>query len=82
MRPEIARRSRAQIYDPSVLPFFHLPYEALLYAPFALASYRSAYLLFIGFNLAMLLGLFLAGPFSGDSFCSPLFPSSWPASCS
>jgi hypothetical protein len=41
-----------------------LPYEALLHAPFTLASYRSGYLLFIDFNLAMLLGLFLARPFS------------------
>jgi hypothetical protein len=58
------RSSPAHLYDPSALPFFHLPYEALLYAPFSMASYHPAYLLFIGFNLVLLLGVFFIGPFS------------------
>jgi len=61
---KVARTSPAHLYDPSSLPFFHLPYEALLYAPFTVASYHHAYLLFIGFNLVLLLGVFVAGPFS------------------
>ena len=36
------------------LPYIHPPYEALLDAPFSLLSYRSAYFVFIAFNLLLL----------------------------
>ena len=36
------------------LPFNHLAYEALIFAPLSLLSFRSAYLLFLLANLAML----------------------------
>lgn len=41
------------------LPFVHPSYEALLYAPFSLLSYRPAYLCFLLFNLLLLVVLFL-----------------------
>ncbi len=36
------------------LPFNHLAYESLLYAPFSLLPYRAAYVAFFAFNLAIL----------------------------
>ena len=33
------------------LPFNHLAYEALLFVPFSLLSYRAAYFALLGFNL-------------------------------
>ena len=36
------------------LPFNHLSYEALLFAPFSLLPYRAAYFTFLGTNLALL----------------------------
>jgi hypothetical protein len=36
------------------LPYIHPPYEALLYAPFTLLSYRGAYFAFLVFNLLVL----------------------------
>jgi len=38
------------------LPFNHLAYEALLYAPFSLLSYQQAYLAFLVANLIILVG--------------------------
>lgn len=69
-----ARTHPSQIYDltqqvriqhaitskKSFLPFYHPSYEALLYAPFSLLRYRSAYFAFIAFNMLMLLAAFLA----------------------
>jgi hypothetical protein len=39
-----------------LLPFNHLAYEGLLYAPFSYSGYKSAYLMFLGFNLIVLAG--------------------------
>ncbi len=36
------------------LPFIHLAYEALLFAPFAVLKYRAAYLAFLSLNLGLL----------------------------
>src|SRR5260370_25805002 len=36
------------------LPFIHLAYETLLFAPFSLVAYRGAYLAFLAFNLLTL----------------------------
>jgi hypothetical protein len=41
------------------LPFNHLAYESLLYAPFSLLPYRAAYVAFFAFNLAILAVAFL-----------------------
>ena len=46
--------------EQGVLPFYHLAYEALIYAPFSLLSYRLAYLAFIAFNMLLLLTAFFA----------------------
>lgn len=40
--------------SPNVLPYVHLPYEALLYAPLSVFPYRYAFLCFLGFNLLCL----------------------------
>ena len=40
------------------LPFNHLAYEALLFAPFSMLRFRFAYLTFLAFNLALLVGSF------------------------
>src|ERR1700720_1497183 len=46
------------------LPFYHPAYEAMLFVPFSLASYRVGYFLFIGFNLALLVtSAFLIRPY-------------------
>jgi hypothetical protein len=37
-----------------LLPFNHLAYEGLVYAPFSYLGYKSAYLTFLGFNLIAL----------------------------
>lgn len=42
------------------LPFFHPPYEALVYAPFSLLPYHAAYYSFIVFNVLLLIGAFFA----------------------
>jgi hypothetical protein len=36
------------------MPFIHPAYEALLFVPFSLLSYRTAYITFLGFNLFLL----------------------------
>jgi hypothetical protein len=38
----------------TILPYIHLPYEALLYAPLARFSYITAYAIWLGVNLALL----------------------------
>ena len=40
--------------SPMVLPYVHLPYEALLFAPFTLMSYRDAFIGFLSLNLVLL----------------------------
>lgn len=49
---------------PALLPFNHPPFEALIFAPLALLPYGSAFLLWLGCNLAMWIGtLFLLRPY-------------------
>src|ERR1700737_2616415 len=38
----------------TILPYLHLPYEALLYAPLARFSYLTAYAIWLAVNLALL----------------------------
>jgi Glycosyltransferase family 87 len=45
--------------SPWVLPFTHPAYEALLFIPFSLLRYRSAYIAFLGFNLLCLIVAYL-----------------------
>ena len=40
-----------------LLPFNHLAYESLLYAPFSYFSYQNGYFLFLGVNLVVLVGI-------------------------
>jgi len=46
--------------EEGVLPYYHLPYEAIIYAPFSFLSYRTAYLAFIAFNMLLLMAAFFA----------------------
>lgn len=46
--------------EQGVVPFYHLPCEALLYAPFSLLNYRAAYLTFIALNMLLLMAAFFA----------------------
>lgn len=48
------------------VPFYHPAYEAILYAPLALLSYRSAYLVFGLFNLLLLALCYLLAPSAAD----------------
>jgi Glycosyltransferase family 87 len=41
----------------TILPYLHLPYEALLYAPLAHFSYLTAYAIWLAVNLALLCGI-------------------------
>ena len=43
-----------------VLPFYHPPFETLLYAPFAILPYRPAYFAFIAFNILLMIATFFA----------------------
>jgi hypothetical protein len=54
---ELQKTIQDKFISPSsnVLPYVHLPYEALLFAPLAAFSYRSAFFCFFGFNLLCLL---------------------------
>jgi len=40
------------------LPFNHLAYEALLFAPFSILNYKNAYFAFLGFNIVLLIVTF------------------------
>ena len=53
---EVQKQVQNALVAPSdvALPFYHPAYEALLFVPFSLASYRVGYFLFIGFNIALL----------------------------
>src|SRR5215470_3096116 len=44
--------------SPMVLPYVHLPYEALLFVPLALLTYRNAYLCILALNLLCLFGCY------------------------
>ena len=48
------------------LPFYHPAFEALLYAPLALFTYRSAYILYAAFNLFLLGICYLLAPQPSD----------------
>lgn len=50
------------------LPFLHPSYEALVFAPFSLLKYQTAYFCFMGLNLLLVLGIFAAAypPFSQE----------------
>ena len=48
------------------VPFYHPAYEALLYAPFTLLSYRSAYIAFAVFNLLLLALCYRLAPLPAD----------------
>lgn len=43
---------------PGVLPFNHLPYEALIFLPFSILKYRDAYLCMLFFNALLILPCF------------------------
>jgi len=48
------------------VPFYHPAYEALLYAPFTLLSYRYAYIAFALFNLLLLALCYRLAPLTAD----------------
>jgi Glycosyltransferase family 87 len=48
------------------VPFYHPAYEALLYAPFSLLSYRAAYIAFAVFNLLLLALCYQLAPLPAD----------------
>ena len=63
---EVQKQVQNALVTPSdvALPFYHPAYEALLFVPFSLASYRVGYFLFIGFNVALLVtSAFLIRPY-------------------
>lgn len=60
LRQENMVQDGATPEEQGVLPFYHPPYEALIYAPFSLLSYRTAYLVFIAFNMLLLMAAFFA----------------------
>src|SRR5579864_8614231 len=49
------------------VPFYHPVYEALLYAPFTLLSYRSAYIAFVIFSLLLLALCYQLAPSAADA---------------
>lgn len=52
---EFEEQLQSRIVSPGrPLPFDHLAYEALLFAPFSLLRYSTAYLAFAGFNILLL----------------------------
>lgn len=60
---DLARQKWAQdafVSPQGFLPFYHLPYEAAMYAPFSLLSYSHAYFAFLALNMLLLLGAFYA----------------------
>jgi len=50
----------ALVSEEGFLSFYHPGYEALLFAPFSLLNYHSAYLAFIAFNLLLVMAAFFA----------------------
>ena len=54
-------RLQTQLAGPLNIPltFNHLAYEALIFAPLSLLKFRTAYLVFFGINLALLIASFL-----------------------
>ena len=60
LRQEALIQTSTAPNERGVLPYYHLPYEALMYAPFSYLSYRTAYLAFIAFNMLLLMAAFFA----------------------
>lgn len=60
LRQEALIQNSTAPNEHGVLPYYHLPYEALMYAPFSFLSYRTAYLAFIAFNMLLLMAAFFA----------------------
>lgn len=61
---DLAQQAQVQhMFAPAGIPvpFYHLSYEAFLFAPFSLLHYNAAYLAFIAFNILLLLAVFLWG---------------------
>lgn len=66
------------------LPYYHPAFEALLYAPLALFTYRTAYILYAVFNLLLLAACYLVAPIPTDPLTRKipralLFFASFPA---
>jgi hypothetical protein len=60
-----AQQAAQNTLDPpgeGVLPYYHLPYEALLYAPLALFSSRAAYFISVVANMLLLLACVVSAP--------------------
>jgi hypothetical protein len=59
---DAAEKFQNEVVGPAegALPFNHLAYESLLYAPFSLLRYRAAYVAFFAVNLAILVAAFLS----------------------
>jgi len=69
---DLARQVWAQhtLVSPTVfLPFYHPPYETLIYAPFTLLSYQHAYFAFLAFNMLLLAAAFIA---ARQAFSAPI----------
>ena len=76
---ELVRQAPSQLYDlraqdalqnavanpHQALPFYHPAYEALLFVPLSLLSYRGAYFVFLGLNLLALGACYLIAPLDG-----------------
>src|SRR6266478_5526116 len=66
---EVQKQIQSALVSPSdvALPFYHPAYEALIFVPFSVPSYRVGYLLFAGFNIALLVisGLLMRPYLSG-----------------
>jgi hypothetical protein len=56
---------------PGVLPFNHLAYEALVFLPFSLLTYRHAYLCMVFFNALLIIPCFFV---MRDVFSTPISP--------
>jgi hypothetical protein len=75
---EVQKQVQNALVSPSdvALPFYHPAYEALLFVPFSLASYRVGYILFGGLNVALLVisALLMRPCLSGLASVWPLLP--------
>lgn len=75
---EVQRQVQNTLVAPSdvALPFYHPAYEALIFVPFSVPSYRVGYFLFVGFNLALLvISALLMRPYLSRLVCVwPMLP--------
>jgi hypothetical protein len=58
-----------------LLPFYHVAYEALLYIPFTSFSYRTAYLVYAGWNMLLLWLCYLVSPPGSSIFAGAKRPA-------